>query len=131
MFQKKRFVVFVFIMISILISACGGDARTAADVVEEYVAALVDKNDVQAVNLSCVEWEESAQAEGAAFEGVEVALEGVECNVVEEDGETATVSCSGKIVFSYAGGENEEIDLERRDYHVVFESGEWRMCGYK
>lgn len=125
MSQKLLLVLFV-----ILLAACS-PSDSPSDVVEDYIAALVAKDDILAVNLSCVGWEENAKAEGASFEGVEVALENPACSVLEEDGQEATVSCTGNIVFSYAGGEQEVIGLDRRDYQVLFEGGEWRMCGYK
>jgi len=119
----------MFFITAGLVACSQSDAP--ARVVEDYFTALVEKDDVLAVNLSCLEWEEIAKAEGASFEGVEVILESASCVVVEEDGKSATVTCSGKFVFSYAGGEVEEIGLDRRDYFVVFEGGDWRMCGYK
>lgn len=115
----------------LLLAACGQGAGSPADVVEDYLAALVAKDDVTAVNLSCAAWEANAEVEGAAFEGVEVVLEEAVCTAAEESGDSATVTCTGRIVFSYAGGENEEIDLSSRDYSLVLEGGEWRMCGYK
>jgi len=127
MFRKLLFVIGLFAM---TLSACS-QPSSPADVIENYLAALVAKDDVLAVNLSCAAWEASAKAEGAAFEGVEVTLEDPSCLVVLEDGQNAVVSCTGRFLFSYAGGEEEEIGLDRRDYVVQLEGGEWRMCGYQ
>lgn len=124
----------LFIVLSLslfLLAACSQGGGSPAAVVEEYLTALVARDDVAAVNLSCADWEANAEVEGAAFEGVEVTLQDVACTVVEDSGDNATVSCTGLIVFSYAGGENEQIDLSSRNYSVVLEGGEWRMCGYK
>jgi hypothetical protein len=115
----------------LLLAACSQGVGSPGDVVEDYLAALVAKDNIAAVNLSCAAWEANAEVEGAAFEGVEVVLEEVACTVAEENGDSATVTCTGRIVFSYAGGENEEIDLSSRDYSLVLVGGEWRMCGYK
>ncbi len=128
MFRKG--LVLIMFLITVGLVACS-QSDPPSRVVEDYLTALVEKDDVLAVNLSCLEWEESAKAEGASFEGVEVILENASCVVVEQDDQSATVTCSGKFVFSYAGGEDEEIGLDRRDYFVVFEGGDWRMCGYK
>jgi hypothetical protein len=128
MFRKG--LVLIIFLLTVGSVACS-QSDPPSRVVEDYLNALVEKDDVLAVNLSCLEWEKSAKAEGASFEGVEVILDSASCVVVEEDGQSATVTCTGKFVFSYAGGEVEEIGLDRRDYFVVFEGGEWRMCGYK
>ena len=127
MFRK---IIFVVALILLGVTACA-QSSLPSKVVEQYLAALVAKDDIKAVNLSCVAWEESAKADGASFEGVEVSLEDASCLVVTEDGQNGIVSCTGKILFSYAGGEEKEIGLDRRDYLVVFEGGDWRMCGYQ
>ena len=127
MFQK---VFFVVALILLVMTACA-PSSSPSKVVEQYLAALVAKDDVRAVNLSCIAWEESAKADGASFEGVEVTLEDAACSVISGDEQIADVSCSGRFLFRYAGGEEEEIGLDRRDYLVVLEGGDWRMCGYK
>ena len=126
-----KFQLVIVASLSLLLAACSQAGSSPATVVEKYLAALVARDDVAAVNLSCAAWEANAEVEGASFEGVEVTLEDVACTATEESGDSATVSCTGLIVFSYAGGENEEIDLSSRNYSVVLEGGEWRMCGYE
>lgn len=121
----------LFSLLGMLLVGCGQSAIPPDAVVENYLAALVANDDVAAVNFSCAAWETNAQEEGASFEGVEVALQDVDCAVSEQDSASATVTCAGKIVFSYAGGEDEEIDLSARSFSVVLEGSEWRMCGYK
>lgn len=130
MVRKSRILLVVVGLIAISFSACRA-AGDPGDAVEAYLGALVAKDDIQAVNLSCAAWELDAKAEGAAFQGVEVKLENAECSAVEEGDETATVACSGAIVFSYAGSEDQEMGLEARSYLAVLEGGEWKMCGYK
>ncbi len=125
-----RRLLFVFGFITMVLAACS-QPNSPAIVVENYLTALAAKDDISAVNLSCAAWEESAKAEGAAFEGVEVTLEDASCSVVSEDRQNAIVSCTGRFRFSYAGGEDEEIGLDRREYFVQLEGGEWRMCGYQ
>lgn len=121
---------FIVIFTLLVLSACT-QASSPSSVVEQYLAALVAKDDIKAVNLSCADWEASARADGASFEGVEVTLEDAVCRVKSEDGQSAVVSCTGRFRFTYAGGEEEEIGLDRRDYIVVLEGGDWRMCGYQ
>ncbi|MEX2143525.1 MAG: hypothetical protein WD740_02940 [Anaerolineales bacterium] len=129
--NHKTLQIIILVSLGVLLASCGQGGRSPDRVVESYLTALVAKDDVTAVNLSCVAWEANAEVEGAAFEGVEVTLDNLACSVEEQNGESATVACGGKIVFSYAGGENEVIDLGSRQYSVVLEGGDWRMCGYK
>ena len=112
------------------LAACGG-GMTPGDVIEAFLAAIAAKDDVRSVNLSCLEWEEEARAEGAAFDANEVALEDVSCQAVEEQDDSAVVTCSGRIRFSYDGGAEEYLVLEGRSFRTVLEDGEWKMCGYQ
>ena len=127
---RKLSLAFLMFVAAIILASCS-QSRSASDVIEEYLAAIVGKDDVLSVNLSCAAWEQDARAEGASFEGFDAKLVDVFCTIKEEDGQTATVSCMGKIVFAYAGDEDQERSLEHRNFHVMFEDGEWRMCGYK
>jgi len=129
--NRKIPVLGILLILSTFALASCSASSSPSDVIEKYINAMVSKDDILTVNLSCVAWEENAKAEGAGFEGVEVSLKDASCSVIDESGDVATVSCSGKFVFQYAGGENEEINLDRRSYALVQESGEWKMCGYK
>ena len=112
------------------LAACGGGALPG-EVIEAYLAAVVAKDDVSSVNLSCVEWEAQARAEGAAFDANEVVLEAVSCQAVEEDDTSAVVTCSGRIRFSYDGGVEEHLELEGRNFRTVLEDAELKMCGFQ
>jgi hypothetical protein len=114
--------------ILLVLSACV-QTSSPAGVVEKYLAAVAAKDDIKTVNLSCAGWEANAKADGASFEGVEVTLEDPVCTVKSEDGQSAVVGCTGRFRFTYAGGEEQEISLDQRDYLVVLEGGDWRMCG--
>ena len=123
-----KLTVIVFMLMLMLVS-CGGS--TPGDVIEAYLAAVVAKDEVTSVRLSCLAWEEQARAEGAAFDANEVALEDVSCQAVQELENEAIVNCTGSIRFSYDGGVEETLDLEGRSFLVVFEDDEWKMCGYR
>lgn len=122
-------IIFIVLFGSLIISSCSA-AGSPAGTMEKYLQALADKDEISAVNYSCAEWEEQALAEGASFKTVEVTLENLACLVDGETTETATVSCTGKFIFSYDAGEDQELDLAGRSFKVTKESGEWRMCGY-
>jgi ethanolamine utilization protein EutQ (cupin superfamily) len=128
----KKFLLFSILGILVMLGvgcSSGGDDPSA--VIEAYMTSLIEGDNAKSVALSCAAWEENAGAEGASFEGVEVVLDGMMCSTLSEDDSSAVVSCEGDIVFSYAGGEDEVIPLNRRNYALAFEGGEWRMCGYE
>jgi hypothetical protein len=98
--------------------------------IEAYLRALEAKDDVGAVNASCLAWEEGAFAEASSFEAVGVVLEGLSCSVERSGEDDASVRCEGKFVADY-GGEIQNIDLSLRTFEVAREDGQWKMCGYR
>lgn len=127
----KYFIVWIaLISLALFFTGCK-EQNTPQAAIEAYLKALVAKDVTQAVNTSCAEWEEQALAEGAAFEGVTVKLEGLACRVMDsEEKSSVYVVCDGKFVYSYAGGEKMESDLTGRVFLAKQEGNQWRMCGY-
>lgn len=128
--QTKTSLLFLVILMGAIVLTACGPSQTAPEVVEAYWQALVDKDPVTAVTLSCLDWEEQARAEANSFEAVEVSLEGVSCSVNTEGDGQAVVFCDGSIIANY-GGEDTSISLADRAYITVMEDGEWKMCGYE
>lgn len=115
-----------------LLSACGSTAGATAGpekAVETYLNALVNQDVNRLTTASCKTWEEKARLEIDSFQAVKAKLDGVTCTKSGDEGASAKVSCTGKIVATY-GNEDQEIPLDRRTYLVSQEGGEWRMCGY-
>jgi hypothetical protein len=112
------------------ITACSSGPSPAV-AVENYLQALAAKDEVAAVNFSCSDWEEQAHAEGSSFINVEVSLEDLNCQVASEKSDAAVVTCSGRFLFSYDAGENQELDLGGRKFSTIKENGLWLMCGYQ
>ena len=108
---------------------CSSDGSPVS-IVEAYLRALEAKDDIGAVNASCLTWEEGAFAEASSFEAVGVELEGLSCSVQQEGDVETTVKCEGEFVADY-GGEIQNIDLSQRTFAVVREDGQWKMCGYR
>ena len=119
------------VLVLILLTACGGGAQDgAAEAVEDYLQALVAKDETRLTNLSCAEWELQAVLEMDSFEAVAPQLEGVKCKTSGSDGETSLVDCEGKIVTTY-DGEVTELELNRWTYQVVQHNNNWLVCGYR
>jgi hypothetical protein len=124
-------ILFACLVASVLV-ACGGSGSTAGSpegAIETYLEALISTDEIAAVNASCADWEENAVLESAAYQGVETQLEDLECSILVQDGESAAVSCTGQIRYSYAGGEDQIDELGGRVFSAVVEAGEWKMCG--
>jgi len=108
-------------------SATGNPVQSVADYLSARVKPDVDKM----ISLSCAAWEPNARIEAQSTEGRKAVLaEGTQCRVASAQGDTAYIACTGKITTSY-NGETRDFDLAQRQFKMVKEGGEWRMCGYK
>lgn len=112
------------------VSGCSNNGTDADAAVEGYIQALAAKNSDLLANLSCGAWEADAKTELDSFGAVSVTLKDMNCEETEKDGDYTMVSCTGIIEADY-NGEIMEINLADRTYQVIYEAGEWRMCGYR
>jgi hypothetical protein len=126
----RRFFLILFITIAtLLLAACASNKNGApAKAVEDYLAALVEKDADRLSTLVCGAWEEDALIELDSFQAVTARLEGLACEQTGTDGEMTLVLCSGKIIASY-NNEDQELDLSVRTYQVTQEGGDWLVCG--
>lgn len=125
-------IAFILFLLLILLASCSqAEAQDPpAAAIESYFTALVEKDKPALLNLACVAWEEGAQTDSLAYDGVTARLENMECKVNGKDGDFTLVSCAGNLIATYFG-EDKPISLEDRAYLAVQEGGEWRMCGYR
>lgn len=130
--RKFRPIFLLALAVGILfsLSACANSADDPAVAAAAYWQALADKDSAQISSLTCADFEAEAQNTFDSFSSVAVELNDLSCKVNSQDGDTATVDCSGTFVASY-GTENLTIDLADHSYSVVKEGGDWRMCGAK
>jgi hypothetical protein len=128
--MKIRLLIFLLIMSSLL-AACskGGNDKPAA-AVQAYLTALVEKDASGISTLSCAAWEESARTELDSLMAVETRLENVACVTDSVDNDVTLVKCQGSIVYTY-DNESPSLELNTRNFQVVKESGDWRVCGYR
>ena len=126
--MKKTTILFTLTLLTgmLLLTACstsGPDTAVAA-----FWQALVEKDSAQVSSLSCAAYEPEALTTLESFNAVETKLKDLVCMVNSQDGDSASVSCTGSIIATY-GAENMVIDLSARTYTAKKESGDWRMCG--
>ena len=124
--------ILTIIFASLFLTACASSNTKAgpAKAVEDYLNALVAKDQNRLSSLSCKNWEDQALLELDSFQAVTTKLDGMACQQTGTDGSTALVLCKGKIVATY-NNENQELDLSTRTYQVVQEGGDWLVCGVR
>jgi hypothetical protein len=126
---RKPFLILLLILIfNLLLPACASNIDAPAKAVEDYLNALVAKDENRLSTLVCGDWEEQALIELDSFQDVTARLEDAACTQTGTDGDTALVNCTGRIIASY-NNEDQELDLSVRTYQVTQESGDWLVCG--
>jgi len=124
-------IVLVSLLLTLVLSACGGKAADpAARAVENYLNALVNKDSTKLSALSCAEWESNALMELDSLQAVTASLDGVTCTTSSASGTTSDVKCQGKILYTY-NNENQTLDLSALTYQVTQQGGEYLVCGQK
>ena len=121
------------ILATLALTACASNTNNKAapaKAVEDYLNALVAKDQNRLTSLSCKNWENDALLELDSFQAVTTKLDGMACEQTGTDGNTALVLCKGKIIATY-NNENQELDLSTRTYQVVQEGGDWLVCGVR
>lgn len=119
----------ISLMLTVTLAACD-TAGGAVPAVENYLNALVAKDEAVLSTLSCAEWEMTALLELDSFQAVEVRMEGLSCEEAGKDGDITLVVCQGKIIATY-NEEDQELDLSLRTYEVIEQGGENLVCGYR
>jgi hypothetical protein len=119
----------ILLSAALAMSGCNNQA-SASEAVQVYLQARVQSDVDKMISLSCPDWEGQARIEASTFEALNAQLEGVACQEAGVDGNTTLVACQGKIVTTY-NGETREWSLAERQFKMVLDDGEWRMCGYQ
>ncbi len=126
--MRNKFI-FLIIILSFVLSACStSNSNGAVDAVEGYVNALAGNDEATLSSLSCADWETSALTELDSLQAVTATVEALSCQQSGTDGNATLVDCTGKMILSY-NGEDQELDLSTRTYKVVEQDGNWLVCG--
>jgi len=125
---RNKFI-FLIIILSFVLSACStSNSNGAVDAVEGYVNALAGNDEATLSSLSCADWETSALTELDSLQAVTASVDSLSCQQSGTDGDATLVDCTGKMILSY-NGEDQELDLSTRTYKVVEQDGNWLVCG--
>ena len=126
--MRNKFI-FLIIILSFILSACStSNSNGAVDAVEGYVNALAGNDEATLSSLSCADWETSALTELDSLQAVTASVDSLSCQQSGTDGDATLVDCTGKMILSY-NGEDQELDLSTRTYKVVEQDGNWLVCG--
>ena len=110
-----------------LIAACAAAKHPAALAVEDYLQALVDKDEARLVSLTCPDFEDEALLQLDSFSLVKTKLDGLDCQGQAQE-DTAQVTCQGQILATY-GTEDQQFDLSEKAFQVVNQGGDWLVSG--
>ena len=129
--QQLRILFIALFGLATLVAACqSGGSGSAAQTVQSYLQARVQSNVDTMIGLSCASWEAQARIEAASFKSMKVTLDTIACKDAGTDGSATLVACTGKIVTTY-NGESRDWSVSDKQFKVVQDRGDWRMCGYK
>jgi len=117
------------IMMAFVLAGCAGEVSPAVRSVENYLEALVNKEEALMASYLCPAFEVEAFIEFDAFALVKTTLEGLNCSKTGEAPGQVLVVCQGRIEATY-GNEVRTFDLSGRVYTVVESQGDWLVCGY-
>lgn len=127
--MKKIAYILIVLFFVVVLASCTAE-EPAVQVVEAYLNAVVDQDDVTLQKLVCEEWQFDAMMEMDSFLAVSPELENLSCSIVGDSGESQLVNCTGNILATY-NEEQQKIDLSIRNYVVNEVAGEWLVCGHQ
>jgi hypothetical protein len=112
-----------------LLSGCSGERALAAESVETFFQAILEKDETLFRSAVCSEYETIAMMDFASFAIVETRMENFSCQVEGEAEGPVSVRCQGNLQASF-GDETRSFDLSSRVYQVIEENGQWLVCGH-
>ena len=111
------------------LASCAPARAASSQAVEGFLRALVQRDEARFTALTCPEYEAQALVEYDSFGLVRAELNGVACEVIDGEGDTSYIRCTGSIDATY-GSEVRRFDLTARTYQVIQSGGDWLVCGY-
>lgn len=129
----RKCAIFLLCLFSLMLlpscGAPGSGSDPAVLTLDDYLTALVDKDEARLVELVCPEFKDDALLEFDSFSGVETSLRGLSCSQKGRDSDVTMINCEGKILARYVN-ETQEFDLSSRVYRLEKKGDGWQVCGY-
>jgi hypothetical protein len=128
MISKKNFFLSIILLV-VFLPGCGNNQSLAAQSVEEYFQAIVEKNQDMLVSKVCTSYEPNAMMDFNTFAIVKTSLENFSCQTTTTNENGYDVKCQGSLQAKF-GDELRTFDLSKRTFQVVEENGNWLICGH-
>ncbi|MCC6802307.1 MAG: nuclear transport factor 2 family protein [Anaerolineae bacterium] len=131
--QKRLFLSLLCLSLAAMALAACSSQPTAdpADAVEAYLKAMVSNEVDKLTSLVCPAYESGARTDFDSVGAIGgVTLDNVTCTTASTSGDSASVTCTGAINFTYNGEANSQ-DLSLNTYVTQKVDGNWTMCGYQ
>ena len=126
---SKKNVFLSIILLVVFLPGCGNNQSLAAQSVEEYFQAIVEKNQDMLVSKVCTSYEPNAMMDFNTFAIVKTSLENFSCQTTTTNENGYDVNCQGSLQAKF-GDELRTFDLSKRTFRVVEENGNWLICGH-
>ena len=119
----------VWLTLGAILAGCSGDRALAAESVETFFQAILEKDETLFRSAVCSDYESVAMMDFSSFAIVETRMENFSCEAEGETNGQVSVRCQGNLQASF-GNEVRSFDLSSRIYQVVEENGQWLVCGH-
>jgi hypothetical protein len=126
---SKKNVFLSIILLVVFLPGCGNNQSLAAQSVEGYFQAIVEKNQDMLVSKVCTSYEPNAMMDFNTFAIVKTSLENFSCQTTTTNENGYDVNCQGSLQAKF-GDELRTFDLSKRTFQVVEENGNWLICGH-
>ena len=127
--HKKSLMMSLSILLIILLAGCGSNQDRAAQSVEDYFQAIIEKNETFLLSKTCASYEMEALMDFNTFVMVETSMKDFSCQTAGEIDNQVQVRCQGSIRALF-GDEIRSFDLSKRIYQMSEEDGTWLVCGH-
>jgi len=131
MMQKRLFLSLLCLFVLVACAPSAQQGGNPASAVTDYLNAMVKNDTAKLPSLVCSAYEAGAKTDFDSLGAIGgVTLNNLKCTPGAANGDSATVTCTGSIDYTYNGEKNSQ-DLSSNTYSVKQVDGEWKMCGYQ
>lgn len=128
--SKKTFPILIMCLsLAAVLAGCSGAEIEAAQSVETFFQAILEKDEPLFQSTLCDEYQMIAIMDFYAFSIVETSMENFSCQAEHETGGQIEVRCQGTL-HALFGDQIRDFDLSNRIFHVIEEDGKWLVCGH-
>jgi len=129
--QKRLILSLLCLFVLVACAPSAQQGGNPASAITDYLNAMVKNDTAKLPSLVCPAYEAGAKTDFDSLGAIGgVTLNNLKCTSGAVNGDSATVTCTGSIDYTYNGEKNSQ-DLSTNTYSVKRVDGEWKMCGYQ